>query len=230
MRVPFLFAPVPVEAVRRLADGSVSHVEFLLLAYLYNRASRSNWTTRFTLAQAAEGIGWAKTLDYLSKILRGLRDKGWIHYRATPGRRGHIYAVELFHEPQQGSERRRRTKDRKAPKTGPGKLERERELVDAVLHVASQDPRSPGISPPPSTGIPSPSTRDASRPHSEPDPAQPHPSPFRIPQSVQEELNAFSEERVLGEDSAPGTTTLGKGEKGDPLEQQSLFDDDEPPR
>lgn len=107
-RLGYGFAPVPIRALQALRDRRLSHDEFVLIAFLYGRASwPALWAGRecfeCTLDQLAAGIGSSELPDTLSKRLRRLRDKpdGWLHYTVHGRNR---YRFRLFPHPPEESE------------------------------------------------------------------------------------------------------------------------------
>jgi hypothetical protein len=94
-RLNYHFAPVPRRAVVALRDGQLLYDEFVVLAWLYDRAPRTTFVVRVTLRQISDGIGWTRSDDWLSKRLRRLRDRGWIGFDSQPGRNRHVYEIAL---------------------------------------------------------------------------------------------------------------------------------------
>ena len=124
--VPFYFAPVPREAFAALRQGTLVEHEFVVLAAIVNGASSQTWTAVFRdLEHLAGVVAWSKSLDYLSKTLRSLRDKGWITYTSRPGAVRHRYELRLLVEElgqsEQGpSSQQGKSQGSEAGKLGPG--------------------------------------------------------------------------------------------------------------
>jgi hypothetical protein len=124
---PFPFARVPRRAFVELRRGQLTEPEFRVLAVLYDRANEETWVTRFAdLDRLSYYAAWDRSTDYLSKVLRSLRTKGWIAYERKTGPSTEPYVVTLLHASSDGSElgpklspSKQPTSDPAAARTGP---------------------------------------------------------------------------------------------------------------
>lgn len=102
------FAPVPIRAFQALRDHRLSYEEFVLIAYLYSRASWGALRDRrvcfdCTLDQLAAEIASDDLPDTLSKRLRRLRDKPeqWFEYTVKGPNRYHFRLFPHAPEPSE---------------------------------------------------------------------------------------------------------------------------------
>lgn len=85
-KLGYPFTPTPRAARMARREGRMSADEYDVLAEIYDRASVPLLTTgqetpSLTLAQLGAAVQWTKTDDALSKLLRRLRDTGWLSWR-----------------------------------------------------------------------------------------------------------------------------------------------------
>jgi hypothetical protein len=103
--IRFDFAPIPRDAFVALRSGELAVSEWRVLAALYDRANVRSWTVSIRdLDTLARYCAWDLELDTLSKVLRSLREKGWIDYVSKPGATRHPYVIRLLHGPLGRSE------------------------------------------------------------------------------------------------------------------------------
>lgn len=89
------FVPLPRAAWKAYVNADLNRHELDVLLFVADRMDRATKTVTVSLEHIVRGIGWTNTPDYLSKILRGLRDKGWLSYSTDPGKKGARYVIRL---------------------------------------------------------------------------------------------------------------------------------------
>lgn len=138
-RLNYHFAPVPRRAVIALRTAELRYDEFVILAWLYDRAPRATFVVRVTLPQVSEGVGWGWSQNWLSKRLRRLREGGWVEFESQPGRHRHAYEIRLLDARVQASEERPSTRASGSPRTVAPKSRTERDLEPDGRNQPSED-------------------------------------------------------------------------------------------
>jgi hypothetical protein len=208
--IPFAFAPIPRSAPAALRAGELSPAAYRILTVFYDRANQDTWISSFQdLDAIGRCVAWEFTLDYLSKCLRELREKGWIAYESAPGRKHHGYTIRLIWKREETSESddleldkavRAQSEHRFGSGTG---LEPHRETLP--------EPTSPSI------GGVSPSTKGAATAEPVRDSAVRRTAPVRAPRDVRDKTTSEPSGKGEGSRSRLALDREGEQNKGHAL-------------
>lgn len=194
------FTPVPERAMQALRSGSLAPTDFVLVAFLYERANthllaRRAPTPSLTLSQIGEGIHWTKSDDALSKRLRRLRDapERWFSYSVS---RRNRYEFTLYPEAPQASESRPSTTHDPSPTLAQGLPESDSAFTDWVAEFLSENTLASRQDARPSPGLTCPSSRQDSKPAVEPETDRESDEGVRSPQTFQRNTNPSLTERL----------------------------------
>lgn len=201
-KVPFAFAPVPRSVFAAWRGGRLTRAEWSVLCCLYDRANAVTWTVSSRdLDAVTRLVVWEDSLDYLSKTLRRLREKGWIDYESKPGRTRHGYVIRLLHGPTGASEEGPSSGGQTDPSTHATKPGVATPVVAAQTPDESELPERSSRPIIPSSGDAGPSSREPDTPEVERVSAGSATVPVRAARDVSREDHAWTNRNVLGQAS-----------------------------
>lgn len=200
--IPFPFAPVPRRSFADVRSGALTPAEHRVEAFLYSRANQETWTTSVrNLDTIALGIAWEHSLDYLSKVLRSLRDKRRIDYTSRPGSTRHGYVFLLLFEPHGLSEHGPSSNAAAGPSRDDVRRGSASALEATSATHGSEERRRREARTNPSRTPSGPSSERGASVVQERDSAASSLPPVRAPRDVVETTTNLSEERRGGEQS-----------------------------
>lgn len=197
--VPFAFAPVPRAVFLARREGRLTRAEASVLCGLYDRCNQVTWIASFRdLDSLARLVGWDESLDYLSKVVRALRAKGWIGYDSKPGRTRHGYVIGLRHCPDEASEHGPSTGERQSPSSADLEPRRDFAIPLAEAEERSEQGEQPNPPSGPSSGGSGPSSEKSERRDGEPSSDGFGPPLVRATRDASRQDLALAKREVLG--------------------------------